>query len=134
MPNQTGIDWLTQTKNDVFSFSTSRMYEIIASVVFLVLITQGRRTWVNVQIFLQLVEGLFICFFTERYINILVRILFSDNSMHPQCHIKELVLQRKPYAFELFDKCGVLHIKIKNTYPRLVGFRRFKRFSGDLPI
>ncbi|WAR29556.1 hypothetical protein MAR_003124, partial [Mya arenaria] len=43
MYNKTVVDWLTEAKDDLVDVTKSRLFEIIASVVFLVLITQGKR-------------------------------------------------------------------------------------------
>ncbi|XP_052785755.1 uncharacterized protein LOC128221256 [Mya arenaria] len=45
MYNKTVVDWLTEAKDDLVDVTKSKLFEIIASVVFLVLITQGKRVW-----------------------------------------------------------------------------------------
>lgn len=63
MHNRTNSDWFVETKEYIVNMPTSRMLLFGASFVFLILITRGRRTWLNFFHFTMFVEGIQYLFF-----------------------------------------------------------------------
>ncbi|KAH3860158.1 uncharacterized protein LOC127865601 [Dreissena polymorpha] len=53
------VDWLIETKGTVVNVASPLLYEIIASVVFLLMITRGRKTWMDCMHLFSFVEGIF---------------------------------------------------------------------------
>ncbi|XP_045184655.2 uncharacterized protein LOC123542737 [Mercenaria mercenaria] len=65
MYNKTIADWLTETKDDILNLSRCRLMEIGATVLFLFMITQGRKTWLNFLHFLMFMEGITYTFYPK---------------------------------------------------------------------
>ncbi|XP_060604040.1 uncharacterized protein LOC132756914 [Ruditapes philippinarum] len=58
MYNKTILDRVLETKDDLLNLPRNRMLEIGASVLFLFMITQGRRTWLNILNFSLFLEAI----------------------------------------------------------------------------
>lgn len=65
MYNNSITDWLYSAKNEIMNISTSRVILILASIVFLVLMTQGRKIWLHFFHAIMFAEGIQHTFFPK---------------------------------------------------------------------
>ncbi|KAL4216422.1 hypothetical protein ACF0H5_024147 [Mactra antiquata] len=57
MYNDSVTDWFVQARDNVYNVSRQRWMDIASSIVFLILISRGRKTWLNFLTFMTLVGG-----------------------------------------------------------------------------
>ena len=67
MYNKTVIDVIFDTKNEIVSVCCERAYELLATVLFMVLIPWGRKFWLNVMNFAIFLEGIVCIVVPEKF-------------------------------------------------------------------